>query len=140
MKNGTSPLAMAKEIKDLRNEVESLRGMLVDVSQGQKLDMNKMKLFPDVPENHWAYDAIKVLAGNGIVEGYPNGEFDGDRMMTRYEFAMIVYRAMQKGANVSSKLINEFEPELERIRVDTIAKDKNGNPTIQRVRVIPGRG
>ena len=60
-------------------------------------------------------------------------------MMTRYEFAMIVYRQMQRGAELSDRLLNEFEPELERIRVDTIAKDKNGKPTIQRVRVIKGR-
>ena len=60
--------------------------------------------------------------------------------MTRYEFAMIVYRQMQKGAEISDRLFSEFEPELERIRVDVVAKDKDGNPTIERVRVIPGRG
>jgi hypothetical protein len=136
----TSRVAMAKEIKDLHKEVEELRGLLVNACQGKQLDSSKMKLFPDIPANHWAYEAIKVLAGNGIVEGYPDGNFSGDRMMTRYEFAMIVYRAMQKGANVSDKLLNEFEPELERIRVDVVAKDKNGTPTIERVRVIPGRG
>ena len=133
-------VAMAKELKDLRKEVESLRGALADVAAGRKLDPTLTKLFPDVEKNHWAYNEIAQLYGNGIVEGYPDGEFKGDRMMTRYEFAMIVYREMQKGAQLSERILNEFEPELERIRVDTIAKDKNGNPTIQRVRVIKGRG
>ena len=135
-----SRVAMAKEIKDLRKEVENLRGALVDVSAGRKLDPTLTKLFPDVEKNHWAYKEIAQLYGNGMVEGYPDGEFKGDRMMSRYEFAMVVYREMQKGAQLSERLLNEFEPELERIRVDTIAKDKNGNPTIQRVRVIKGRG
>ena len=135
-----SRVAMAKEIKDLRKEVENLRGALVDVSAGRKLDPTLTKLFPDVEKNHWAYEEIAQLYGNGMVEGYPDGEFKGDRMMSRYEFAMVVYREMQKGARLSERLLNEFEPELERIRVDTIAKDKNGNPTIQRVRVIKGRG
>ena len=135
-----SRVAMAKEIKDLRKEVENLRGALVDVSAGRKLDPTLTKLFPDVEKNHWAYKEMAQLYGNGMVEGYPDGEFKGDRMMSRYEFAMVVYREMQKGARLSERLLNEFEPELERIRVDTIAKDKNGNPTIQRVRVIKGRG
>ncbi|SUP44387.1 ESPR-type extended signal peptide-containing protein [Veillonella criceti] len=136
----TSRVAMAKEIKDLRQEVEMLRKGMVEMSQGKQLDPTKTKLFPDVDENHWAYNEIAQLAGNGIVEGYPDGNFGGDRMMTRYEFAMIVYRQMQQGAKLSSRLINEFIPELERIRVDVISKDKDGNPTIERVRVIPGRG
>ncbi|WP_370456465.1 S-layer homology domain-containing protein [Veillonella sp. R32] len=136
----TSRVAMAKELKDLRKEVEQLRSALVDVAAGNKLDPTKTKLFPDVPKNHWAYEELAVLAGNGLVEGYPDGNFSGDRMMTRYEFAMIVYRQMQKGAEISDRLFSEFEPELERIRVDVVAKDKDGNPTIERVRVIPGRG
>ena len=135
----TSRVAMAKEIKDLRKEVEELRSALVDVAAGKTLDPMKTKLFPDTAKNHWAYHEVSVLGGNGILEGYPDGTFGGDRMMTRYEFAMIVYRQMQRGAELSDRLLNEFEPELERIRVDTIAKDKNGKPTIQRVRVIKGR-
>ena len=132
----TSKVAMAKEIKDLRQEVEQLKGALVKMSQGQQLDTTKMKLFPDVPENHWAYEYVATLAGNDVVEGYPDGNFGGDRMMTRYEFAAIVYRAMQRGVNVDARMLAEFEPELERFRVDTIAKDKAGNPSIERVRVI----
>ena len=135
----TSKVAMAKEIKDLRNEVEQLRSALVQVVQGQALDPMKIKLFPDVPENHWAYEYIATLAGNDIIEGYPDGNFGGDRMMTRYEFGAIVYRAMQRGFEVPARMLKEFEPELERFRVDTIAQNKAGQPTIERVRVIHNR-
>lgn len=135
----TSKVAMAKEIKDLRKEVEQLRGALGQVVQGQALDPMKIKLFPDVPENHWAYEYIATLAGNGILEGYPDGNFGGDRMMTRYEFGAIVYRAMQRGFEVPARMLKEFEPELERFRVDTIAQNKAGQPTIERVRVIHNR-
>ena len=135
----TSKVAMAKEIKDLRKEVEQLRGALGQVVQGQALDPMKIKLFPDVPENHWAYEYIATLAGNGILEGYPDGNFGGDRMMTRYEFGAIVYRAMKRGFEVPARMLKEFEPELERFRVDTIAQNKAGQPTIERVRVIHNR-
>ncbi|WP_298588343.1 ESPR-type extended signal peptide-containing protein [uncultured Megasphaera sp.] len=136
----TSRVAMAKEIKDLRKEIEGLRSALADVAAGNRLDPTKTKLFPDIPQNHWAYNEIAQLYGNGIVQGYPDGNFGGDRMMTRYEFAMMVYRQMQRGAALSDRIVNEFEPELERIRIDTITKDKDGNPVIQRVRVIKDRG
>ena len=131
----TSKIAMAKEIKDLRAEVEVLRQAIVGVGQGQELDPMKMKLFPDIEKNHWAYEAVEELAKQGLLEGYPDGTFSGDRMMTRYEFAEVVYRAMQKGLKVNEKLIQEFEPELERFRIDVISKDKDGNPVIERVRV-----
>ncbi|SUP44389.1 ESPR-type extended signal peptide-containing protein [Veillonella criceti] len=133
-------VAMAKEMKDMRKEIEDLRSALVAVSEGRRLDPTKTKLFPDIPKNHWAYNELAILAGNDIVIGYPDGNFDGNRMMTRYEFAMIIYREMMRGAQISDRLFDEFELELERIRVDVIAKDKDGNPTIERVRVIPGRG
>ena len=136
----TSRVAMAKEIKDLRKEIEGLRSALADVAAGNRLDPTKTKLFPDIPQNHWAYNEIAQLYGNGIVQGYPDGSFGGDRMMTRYEFALMVYRQMQRGAALSDRIVNEFEPELERIRIDTITKDKDGNPVIQRVRVIKDRG
>ena len=131
----TSKVAMAKEIKDLRKEVEVLRQAIAGIGQGQPMDPVKMKLFPDIEKNHWAYEAVEALAKQGLLEGYPDGTFGGDRMMTRYEFAEIVYRAMQKGLNVNERLIQEFEPELERFRVDVVAKDKDGNPVIERVRV-----
>ena len=131
----TSKIAMAKEIKDLRAEVEVLRQAVTGIGQGQTPDPVKMKLFPDIAKNHWAYEAVEELTKQGLLEGYPDGTFGGDRMMTRYEFATLVYRAMQKGLNVNEKLIQEFEPELERFRIDVISKDKDGNPVIERVRV-----
>lgn len=130
-----SRVAMAKEIKDLRKEVESLRSALVDVAAGKQLDPAKTKLFPDMPKNHWAYKEISELAGNGLLDGYPDGEFKGDRMMTRYEFASIVYRQMMAGRELSDRLVQEFEPELERIRIDVVARHKDGTPSIERVRV-----
>lgn len=93
-----------------------------------------MKLFPDVAENHWAYEYVKELVKQGAIEGYPDGTFKGDRMMTRYEFAAMLYKVMQKGINVNKKILDEFEVELERFRIDVIAKDKDGNPTIERIR------
>jgi autotransporter adhesin len=135
----TSRVAMAKEMKAMRKEIESLRSARTDVSASRQLDPMKMKLFPDVPQNHWAYKEIATLAGNGMLEGYPDGDFKGDRMMTRYEYATVLYRAMQNGANISQRLLNEFEPELERVRVDVVSKHKNGTPDIERVRVISGR-
>ena len=130
-----SRVAMAKEIKDLRKEVEDLRSALVDVAAGKQLDPAKTKLFPDMPKNHWAYKEISELAGNGLLDGYPDGEFKGDRMMTRYEFATIVYRQMMAGRELSDRLVQEFEPELERIRIDVVARHKDGTPSIERVRV-----
>lgn len=136
----TSRVAMAKEIKDLRSDVENLRSAVASMAAGNALDPGKTKLFPDIPENHWAYDEIAQLYGNGIVKGYPDGRFDGDRMMTRYEFASLVYEQMQKGTVLSNRVVTEFMPELERIRVDTLAKTRDGRPAIQRVRVIKDRG
>ncbi|MDK8253168.1 MAG: S-layer homology domain-containing protein [Dialister micraerophilus] len=130
-----SRIATAKEIKDMRAELETLRKAVAGISQGEKVDPKKMKLFPDVPENHWAYEYVKELAKQGVIDGYPDGTFKGDRMMTRYEFAAMLYKAMQKGINVNKKILDEFEVELERFRIDVIAKDKDGNPTIERIRV-----
>ena len=130
-----SRIAMAKEIKDMRAELETFRKAFAGISQGEKVDPIKMKLFPDVPENHWAYEYVKELVKQGAIEGYPDGTFKGDRMMTRYEFAAMLYKAMQKGINVNKKILDEFEVELERFRIDVIAKDKDGNPTIERIRV-----
>ena len=132
----TSRVAMAKEIKELRSELEAMKSAVLDANAGKKVDTSKLQLFPDVPQNHWAYEYITQLAGNGMIEGYPDGNFAGDRPMTRYEFAAILYRAMTKGAVLSDKILSEFSHELEYFTVDTIAKDKTGNPTIQRVRTV----
>lgn len=134
-----SRVAMAKEIIELRKEIEELRSFLADGLSGNGLDLSKIQLFPDTPENHWAYDYVSTLAGNGILEGYPDGYFKGDRVLTRYEMAAVLYRAMLNGAKLSAKALTEFAPELDRIRVDTITRDEQGMPDIQRVRVVPGR-
>ena len=151
----TSRVAMAKEIKDLRQDVANLNAIvnrqsaLIDKLTGTNagtIQDTGNDLFPDVPANHWAYEYVTKLKQAGILTGYPDGNFDGDRMMTRYEFAAIVYRAIMAGAasnpalsqdGTLDKLAKEFSPEMKHIRIDTIAKDKNGKPTIERVRVIP---
>ena len=132
----TSKVAMAKEIKDLRKELEGLKSALLDVNAGKKLDTSKIQLFPDVPKNHWAYEYVSTLKGNGVLTGYPDGEFKGDRPMTRYEFATMLYKAMLEGATLSDKILKEFAPELERFTVDTVHQDKDGKPTVERVRTV----
>ena len=132
----TSKVAMAKEIKDLRKELEGLKSALLDVNAGKKLDTSKLQLFPDVPKNHWAYEYVSTLKGNGMLTGYPDGEFKGDRPMTRYEFATMLYKAMLEGATLSDKILKEFAPELERFTVDTVHQDKDGKPTVERVRMV----
>lgn len=132
----TSKVAMAKEIKDLRKELEGLKSALLDVNAGKKLDTSKLQLFPDVPKNHWAYEYVSTLKGNGALTGYPDGEFKGDCPMTRYEFATMLYKAMLEGATLSDKILKEFAPELERFTVDTVHQDKDGKPTVERVRTV----
>ena len=132
----TSKVAMAKEIKDLRKELEGLKSALLDVNAGKKLDTSKLQLFPDVPKNHWAYEYVSTLKGNGALTGYPDGEFKGDRPMTRYEFATMLYKAMLEGATLSDKILKEFAPELEHFTVDTVHQDKDGKPTVERVRAV----
>ena len=144
----TSKVAMAKEIVDLRDENKDLKKRLDTMEQKMNsilgiLDMGKKKDFPDVPENHWAYEYVATLAGNGILEGYPDGMFSGDRTMTRYEFAAMFYRALKNGAPVDDNMdraMNEFEPELrqirlDRIRVDRISGKDNDRNKVERVRV-----
>ena len=99
----TSRVAMAKEIKELRGELEAMKSAMLDANAGKKIDTSKLQLFPDVPQNHWAYEYVTQLAGNGMIEGYPDGNFAGDRPMTRYEFAAILYRAMTKGASCPTR-------------------------------------
>ena len=127
-------VAMAKEIIELRKENEQFRSFIADSMSGMELDLSKIQLFPDIPKNHWAYDYVATLAGNGILEGYPDGYFDGNRVMSRYEMAAVLYRAMLK-----EQALREFGPELQRIRVDSISHHSDGTPSIQRVRVIKGR-
>lgn len=136
----TSRVAMAKEIKAMRDvvakqdaQIQKLTAM-VNALVGIQAEPDTTTMFPDVPENHWAYEAVAAMAKAGLVKGYPDGEFKGDRTMTRYEFAQIVYNAIQAGAEVDARLVEEFKPELEYFHIATVAKDKDGNPTIERVR------
>lgn len=138
----TSRVAMAKEMKAMRQHMAEQDALIAKLQSmhGMAVDPAKSVLFPDVAENHWAYQYVTTLAKKGILEGYPDGEFKGDRMMTRYEFAAIVYRIVESGVGSTdpelSKLVKEFSPELQYIRIDTIQKDRDGKPTIERVRVI----
>lgn len=132
----TTRVAMAKELKDMRREMEAMKSAMLDSNAGRKIDTSKLQLFPDVPQNHWAYEYVATLAGNGMIKGYPDGTYDGNRPMTRYEFAAMLYRAMLEGATLSDKILTEFAPELERFTVDTVHTDKDGNPTVERVRVV----
>ena len=129
----TSRTAMAREIMDLRKEITELKA--ARANGNWMLDPEMTKLFPDVPENHWAYEYIAKLAGNGIIKGYPDGSFAGNRMMTRYEFAALLYRAMENGANVDARALKEFAPEMGRIRVDRVYGKDNDRNKIERVRV-----
>lgn len=148
-KNGvsTSRVALAKEVQDLKAivkaqnvEIQQMKASMGMAPQYDKKDVN----FPDVPANHWAYEYVKDLADKGLVEGYPDGEFKGDRAMTRYEYAAIIYRALQLGAPIDGKMgraINEFNPELARLRdldrtrVDRISGKDNDRHKVERLRV-----
>ena len=95
-------------LKDQVNDLTARMDALLSV-----LNPNMSKDFPDVPENHWAYEAVSRLAGNDIVQGYPDGEFHGERTMTRYEMAEIIYNALSRGAEAEKELVEEFKPELQ---------------------------
>lgn len=95
-------------LKDQVNDLTARMDALLSV-----LNPNLSKDFPDVPENHWAYEAVSRLAGNDIVQGYPDGEFHGERTMTRYEMAEIIYNALSRGAEAERELVEEFKPELQ---------------------------
>ena len=147
-----SRVAMAKEIRGLKElvakqegEMQQLKTLMNQMAGRTVMKVDKDALFPDIPENHWAYDYVTKLAKAGIVEGYEDGEFKGNRMMTRYEFAAVIYRAIMAGAGSNpaldqdgtlGKLVKEFDGELKYIRIDVIEKDKHGNPTIERVRTV----
>lgn len=135
-----SRTAMAKEIVDLRANVANLTALVGQLTAGMggTIEMDRMKLFPDVPENHWAYEYIGRLAAAGIVEGYPDGMFNGNRMMSRYEFAAMLYRALEKGVKLDYKLVREFEPEMGRIHVARISGADGDRGKIERVCVYGG--
>ena len=144
-----SRVAMAKEILALKDYVQKQDEKIekLEALVGQQGTANAPKrrsiLFPDVPENHWAYVYVKKLADRGLLEGYPDGEFKGTRTITRYEFAAIFSRALENGASVDGdmeRMSEEFEPEirelsLTRFRVDRVEGDDNDRHKIERVRV-----
>lgn len=136
-----SRVAIGKEVLELKKtvalqnaQIQKLTALLNDVA-GTHMKADRTTLFPDVASNHWAYEAVSDLSRRGLVEGYPDGTFGGDRLLTRYEFAEIVYRALQNGVQVDEQLVTEFSPEMALFRVDTVAKNSQGQSTIERVRV-----
>lgn len=136
-----SRVAIGKEVLELKKtvalqnaQIQKLTALLNDVA-GTHMKADRTTLFPDVASNHWAYEAVSDLSRRGLVEGYPDGTFGGDRLLTRYEFAEIVYRALQNGVQVNEQLVTEFSPEMALFRVDTVEKNSQGQPTIERVRV-----
>ena len=136
-----SRVAIGKEVLELKKtvalqnaQIQKLTALLNDVA-GTRMKADRTTLFPDVSSNHWAYEAVSDLSRRGLVEGYPDGTFGGDRLLTRYEFAQIVYRALQNGVQVDEQLVTEFSPEMALFRVDTVARNNQGQPTIERVRV-----
>lgn len=131
---GKEVLALKKTVAEQNAQIQKLTALLNGVA-GTKMKADHTTLFPDVAANHWAYEAVSDLSRRGLVEGYPDGTFGGDRLLTRYEFAQIVYRAIQDGVTVDDRLVTEFSPEMALFRVDTIAKNAKGEPTIERVRV-----
>ena len=136
-----SRTALAREVIDLRGQLAVMGAKMAKMEKAfGMLDETKTKLFPDIPANHWAYEYIAKLAGNGYIEGYPDGNFGGDRLMTRYEFAAMLYRAIENGAALEEKIIKEFEPELGRIRVDRISGEDGDRNKIERVRVNDTKG
>ncbi len=135
-----SRTAMAREIVDLRGQLVEMGAKVAKMeAMFGMLDESKTMLFPDIPENHWAYEYVAKLAGNGILEGYPDGSFSGDRMMTRYEFAAMLYRAIEKGQALEARVLKEFAPELGRIRVERIHGEDNDKNKVERVRVNSGK-
>ena len=136
-----SRTALAREVIDLRGQLAEMGAKMAKMEKAfGMLDETKTKLFPDIPANHWAYEYIAKLAGNGYIEGYPDGNFGGDRLMTRYEFASMLYRAIENGAALEERIIKEFEPELGRIRVDRISGEDGDRNKIERVRVNATKG
>ena len=134
----TSRVAMAKDMLDMQQRMAEMEAQMAKLQGfiGALTGADaQAAMFPDVPENHWAYEYVDGLREQGIIEGYPDGNFAGDRSMTRYEIAAMLYRALSKGVSLDARAVKEFAPELARIRVDVVTKDKEGQPVIERVRV-----
>ena len=127
----TSRVAMAKEIQDLRAEVEALRQAVISLHEGHDVSPLASALFLDTPENHAAYQAVQALAAKGVLPAYAQG----NKVKTRYEIATMLYAAVQQGKAIDGTLLRTFAPELERVHVAVISRKENGEAAITRVRV-----
>jgi hypothetical protein len=134
-----SKVSVAKDVADMKREMEAIKAQnakitaILNAVLGADLPQDQTNMFPDVPANHWAYEAVNDMAKRGLVIGYEDGQFKGDRTMTRYEFAMIVERAIQKAkelnTSIDGRLVDEFKPELLRFEIQ-----KNGS--LERVHTL----
>ena len=134
-----SKVAVAKDVADMKREMAEMKAQnakitaILNIVLGVGLPEDQNVMFPDVPQNHWAFEAVDDLARRGLIIGYEDGLFKGDRTLTRYEFAEIVHRAIQraKALNVpiDGRLVDEFKPELLRFEVE-----KNGS--LERVHAL----
>ena len=134
-----SKVSVAKDVADMKREMEAIKAQnakitaILNAVLGTDLPEDQTNMFPDVPANHWAYEAVNDMAKRGLVIGYEDGQFKGDRTMTRYEFAMIVDRAIQKAkelnTSIDGRLVDEFKPELLRFEIE-----KNGS--LERVHTL----
>ena len=134
-----SKVSVAKDVADMKREMEAIKAQnakitaILNAVLGADLPEDQTNMFPDVPANHWAYEAVNDMAKRGLVIGYEDGQFKGDRTMTRYEFAMIVERAIQKAkelnTSIDGRLVDEFKPELLRFEIE-----KNGS--LERVHTL----
>lgn len=123
-----SKVAVAKDVADMKREMAEMKAQnakitaILNTVLGVGLPEDQNVMFPDVPQNHWAFEAVDDLARRGLIIGYEDGLFKGDRTLTRYEFAEIVHRAIQraKALNVpiDGRLVDEFKPELLRFEVE----------------------
>lgn len=132
---------MAHEIVELRAHVAKQDQQIAQLTAlvnklvGKDAVKGEGVLFPDVPENHWAYECINSLVQAGVIEGYPDWTFGGERSLTRFEFATMLYKAMLKGTMMNNEIMKEFESEISRIRIDRISGKDNDANKIERVRV-----
>lgn len=127
-----SKVAVAKDVADMKHEMEALKAQnakitaILNAVLGADLPQDQNTVFPDVPENHWAFEAVDDLAKRGLIIGYEDGMFKGDRVLTRYEFAEVVHRAIQRAkeinAPIDGRLVDEFKPELLRFEVEQNGK------------------
>lgn len=127
-----SKVAVAKDVADMKREMEAMKAQnakitaILNAVLGADLPQDQNTVFPDVPENHWAFEAVDDLAKRGLIIGYEDGMFKGDRVLTRYEFAEVIHRAIQRAkeinAPIDGRLVDEFKPELLRFEVEQNGK------------------